>query len=138
MCISVLCVLAFGGQGQGQRQCTEHPQERQHIVAFVGALLCQMKDTAIAITFCTAAAAAVGLPQVDKAFRREFSSRAELWGDAQAVYRDRGPHLDGPGWRAAGASLPPRTPLELLGKSPEVGAEWRVGQTMGYARVLTA
>ncbi|GIL90860.1 hypothetical protein Vretifemale_18579 [Volvox reticuliferus] len=78
--------------------------------------------------------------QVDKAFRREFSSRPELWDDAQKVYRARAHLLQatssagslgaaaGAGGGGAGgggggpvttARLPRKSALELLGKSPE-------------------
>ncbi|EFJ48445.1 hypothetical protein VOLCADRAFT_91150 [Volvox carteri f. nagariensis] len=79
--------------------------------------------------------------QVDKAFRREFSSRPDLWDDAQKVYRTRSHLLHGsastgslgatvPGAAATTAPSPPpgfvttarlprKTALELLGKSPE-------------------
>ncbi|KAG2484149.1 hypothetical protein HYH03_017030 [Edaphochlamys debaryana] len=80
--------------------------------------------------------------QVDKAFRREFSSRPELWDDAQKVYRDRtfllasgsstdsAPAANGasptgnghPPGAHAGAKLPRKSALDLLGKSPEGAA----------------
>ncbi len=125
-----VCISVQGTKGNDNAQ---NIPKNTSVGALVGAILCE-KEFCIHIQPCERFCFQPLLPQVDKAFRREFSSRAELWGDAQAVYRDRGPHLDGPGWRAAGASLPPRTPLELLGKSPEVGRG--AGREMGFVMNL--
>ncbi|EFJ48324.1 hypothetical protein VOLCADRAFT_104805 [Volvox carteri f. nagariensis] len=95
--------------------------------------------------------------QVDKAFRREFSSRPELWDDAQKVYRTRSHLLHGsastgslgatvPGAAATAgpsptpgfvttARLPSKTALELLGKSPEGQALAAALETPGPGEV---
>lgn len=50
--------------------------------------------------------------QLDKAFKREFESREELWSEVAPVYRDRVKALSG---------APVRSALELLGRAPEAG-----------------